>query len=262
MPQRESAICLRTTDYSETSQVVVFLTRGAGVVRLLAKGAKRPKSKSGGAIDLLAEGEVVFIAPRGESLGTLTEFAETVSRSALRRDTSRLNAALYMIELVGQMLPEADPHPGVFDLLHSALARAGESDASIAAVLAYFQWRLLRHVGLLGALTGCVACGLADVGKQVGGGREVYFSSTLGGLLCGACEGAAVEKFRIGGPALAGLAALAAAESGKKVVLPGKQADGVNRVLAYHIRQQLGKSLRMARHVIPPSSSAAAKSRR
>ncbi|GAG45812.1 unnamed protein product, partial [marine sediment metagenome] len=55
MRHRQPAICLRASDYSETSQVVAFLTRAEGVVRLLAKGAKRAKSKSGGALDLLSE---------------------------------------------------------------------------------------------------------------------------------------------------------------------------------------------------------------
>jgi len=91
-------ICLRTVDYSETSQVVSFLTRNTGIVNLLAKGTKRPKSKSGGAIDLLAEGEMLFSRKNPEILGLLMEFSETVSRTPLRRDARRLNVSLYMIE--------------------------------------------------------------------------------------------------------------------------------------------------------------------
>ena len=248
MQQRESAICLRTTDYSETSQVVHFLTRGWGVVRLLAKGAKRKKSKSGGAIDLMAEGDLVFIASSRQTLSTLVEFTETVSHGDLRTDPGRLNAGLYMIELVGEMLPEADPHPEVFDLLHNGLARLGQADAPIAAVLAYFQWRTLRHVGLLGELDQCVCCGGSVV--DAGGGRavDVHFSATAGGLVCGACEPTLSEKYRLDGAATAGLAALAAAQAGAKVALPDKQANGVNRMLAYHVAHQLGRPLRMARY--------------
>ena len=77
MRQRAQAICLRATDYSETSQVVAFLTREAGVVRMIAKGTKRAKSKSGGAIDLMSEGEVVYTPSRSGGLGTLVEFVET-----------------------------------------------------------------------------------------------------------------------------------------------------------------------------------------
>jgi len=250
MRQREPAICLHASDYSETSQVVHFFTRGAGVVRLLGKGTKRPKSKSGGAIDLLSEGELVFSTSRREGLGTLMEFSETTSRSALRKDRGRLNAALYMVELVGQMLAQGDPHPEVFDLLHSGLDRLACPDAPVSAVLAYFQWRLMRLVGLMGELTSCVMCGGGALGASGSARTEAYFSSTQGGLLCGGCESTVTEKLRLDGAALAGLAALAAAAGGAKVQMPEKHARCVNRMLAYHVRQQLGKALKMARHAI------------
>ena len=250
MRQRERAICLRTTDYSETSQVLHFLTRGAGAVRVLGKGTKRPKSKSGGAIDLLSEGQLVFVSPPRDALGVLVEFSETVSRPALRKEAGRLNAALYAIELVAEMLPAGDPHPEVFDLLHNALSRLAQPDAPTGAVLAYFQWRLLRHAGLMGDLTKCVGCGGFVQGATGSVGADVYFSSRQGGLLCGGCEAAATEKYRLDGAVLAGLAALAAAAGGAKVHLPARQAQGVNRMLAYHAQQQLGKRLKMARHAI------------
>ena len=244
MSTTDSAICIRATDYSETSQVLTLLTRSGGVVRLLAKGSKRPRSKSGGAIDLLAEGKCVFTVPRGESLGTLIEFVESASRSALRDKLDRLNIALYMLEVCGALLAEGDPHPEVFDLLHNALDRLGKADASHQAVLAYFQWRVIGHVGLLGELGLCVSCG-----RKVGT-RDVYFSSSLGGLLCRNCEPAATEKYHAGSAALSGLAALAAAEAGKKPTLPPKQADAANALLAYHIQYQLGKRLKTARGAI------------
>jgi DNA repair protein RecO (recombination protein O) len=247
MKHREPAICVRTSDYSETSQVVCFLTRGAGLVRLLAKGSKRPKSKSGGAMDLLSEGELIYIPARA-GLGTLVELSETVSHTPLRSDSARLNTALYMVELAGEMLAESDPHPEVFDLLHNSLLRLADADAPLGAVLAYFQWRLLKRVGLLGDLRQCVACGRAVSGS---GGGDLYFSSIQGGILCGDCEGAAAEKYRLDGLTLAGLAALAAAEAGAKVALPDKQALAANRLLTYHAGGQLGKPLKMARYAIP-----------
>jgi DNA repair protein RecO (recombination protein O) len=220
------------------------LARDNGVVRLIAKGSKRPKSKSGGAIDLLAEGRCVFTVGKGESLGILIEFVETTSRSALRSRLERLNAALYMLEVCGAMLGEGDPHPEVFDLLHSALEKLGQENSSSQAVLAYFQWRLIRHIGLMGELGTCVSCG-SKIGMQ-----NVYFSSSLGGLLCRDCEPGATEKYHVSSAALSGLAALAAAEAGKKPTLPPKQADAANILLAYHIQYQLGRRLKTARGAI------------
>ena len=252
MRRREDAICLRTTDYSETSQVAHFLTPGSGQVRVIAKGVKRKKSSAGGALDLFSEGELVFVPGSPGKLGTLVEFSETVSHSPLRKEASRLNAALYMLELARELIAESDPHPAVFELLHNGLVRLGQADAPIPAVLAYYQWRLLRHVGLMGEMTDCVSCGRAVAGGGGQRGREIFFSSTLGGLLCDTCEGGEVEKRRISGEALAGLRVLAEARPGRKAALPDGQALEVNRLLAYHISRQIGKPLRMAPHAIGP----------
>jgi len=252
MATRDSAICLKASDYSETSQVIWFLARRSGVVRLIAKGAKRPKSKSGGRIDLLSEGDLVFAGTGAGSLGTLMEFSETDGHLGLRHDAARLYAGQYMLELVAEMLPEADPHPEVFDLLHNGLARLACPDAPVAAVLAYFQWRLLKHAGLLGDLRACAVCG-----RDVPAGRRevVHFSSRQGGLICRDCEAAVAEKIRLEGAALPGLAALQAARaartSGRKITMPDEQAHAVNRLLAYHIAEQLGKPLKLARYAMP-----------
>ncbi len=250
MRYREPAICIRATDYSETSQVVTFFTRGVGTARLLAKGTKRPRSKSGGAIDLLSEGDLVFTTSGREGLGTLIEFSETVSHTPLRREAARLHAALYMIELTGELMPEAAPHVEAFDLLHKGLARLDEPGSPTAAVLAYFQWRMLRHAGLLGALRACATCGASIKPASAREARRVWFSSREGGLLCPTCEGAAVEKIRLDAETLAGLEALQAAAAGRKVALPDPQAHAVNRLLAYHVREQLGKVLKLARYAI------------
>ena len=44
MQIKDLAICLRTVNYSETSQVVTLLTREYGKIALMAKGSRRVKS--------------------------------------------------------------------------------------------------------------------------------------------------------------------------------------------------------------------------
>jgi len=238
-------------DFSETSQVVHFLTRQGGVVKLLAKGSKRAKSKTGGAIDLLSEGDLLYSSAGTGTLGTLMEFTEMAAHNDLRKNAAALNAALYMMELAGMMLAEADPHPEVFDLLHSGLARLARPAAAVEQILAYFQWRLLKHVGLLGELNACVACG-AELGEgsSTAARTGIFFSSRNGGFLCPACSGQATDKYPVQPGTLEGLAALAAAGAGKRVNLSVGQANAVNRLLLYHISQQLGKTPRMAKHAL------------
>ena len=213
-----------------------------------AKGSKRPKSKSGGALDLLSEGEMVFSQPASGAMGTLFEFTETVSHLPLRTDAARLDTGLYMIEFVGLLLGEGDPHPEAFDLLHNALGRLGDADAPLAAVLAYFQWRMLTHAGLLGQLSNCVECNAGLWGDSSGG--TVFFSSVRGGLLCVSCGCSTDEKTNVSPSAISGLAGLQAARGRAGVSLSDDEVRGVNRLLSYHASYQLGKPLRMARYVI------------
>ncbi len=219
-------------------------------MHLLAKGSKRPKSKAGGAIDILSEGDLVFSSSGRNKLDPLIEFSETVSHLPLRNNTQKLNTALYMVELVSLMLAERDPFPKVFDLLHRILERLKQPEAPVEAVLAYFQWRLLRNVGLLGELKACVSCQTLLAGNDKASRRDLHFSSSKGGLLCGACEVATTEKYRVDDATMAGLAAIAAAQAGAKVTLPAQQSKSVNCLLAYHISQQIGKKPKMAKYVI------------
>ncbi|MHC4100282.1 MAG: DNA repair protein RecO, partial [Planctomycetota bacterium] len=52
-PVTDNAICIRRWDYSETSLTVSLFLRNHGVVRGMAKGAKRARGSFEGGIDLL-----------------------------------------------------------------------------------------------------------------------------------------------------------------------------------------------------------------
>ena len=211
MRYRDAAICIRAYDYSETSQVLGFLTRENGVLRVMAKGTKRPKGKSGGAVDLMAQGDLSYTQKNLDALAILVEFSESVSRRAIRRNARRLNAGLFCVELTGLLLAEGDPHPEVYDLLNKTLDRLAHDDAPIPAVLAWFQWRLLRFVGLLGGMDHCVSCGLEVA--EFAARKDAGFSSQLGGLLCDGCSAQAKDLTHLSPAALAGFGALAAAEA-------------------------------------------------
>ncbi|MEY3021187.1 MAG: hypothetical protein RIS86_383, partial [Planctomycetota bacterium] len=68
----DQAICIRQWDWSETSQTVSLFCRAHGVLRGLAKGARRERGSFSGGIDLLARGEVVAVTKPDRELQTLT----------------------------------------------------------------------------------------------------------------------------------------------------------------------------------------------
>jgi len=68
----DDAIALRHWEYSETSQTVALFTRTHGLLRAMAKGAKREKSNFSGGIETLTRGRAVAIVKQTTDLATLT----------------------------------------------------------------------------------------------------------------------------------------------------------------------------------------------
>jgi DNA repair protein RecO (recombination protein O) len=71
---KDTAICIRAIDYSETSQILTFFTRDTGKIGAIAKGSKRPKSSFGGPFEIFSYGRIVFAESNKDKLSTLTEF--------------------------------------------------------------------------------------------------------------------------------------------------------------------------------------------
>lgn len=193
---KDQAVALRRLDYSETSQVLLFLTREHGPRRLLAKGIKRgTRQRFAAGIDLLERGEVVFaVRATGESgLGNLMEWRQIDLYAGLRSDLDRLYAAQYAAEVTAAMVEEADPHPGLFDALISlleALAAGGDP----LPLLAGYQAALLTVLGFWPDLTRCVRCD-----RPAPPGRAGYFSAHQGGLICRDCIHRVAEKCKVSG---------------------------------------------------------------
>src|SRR5215210_7237392 len=93
------AIVLHVFDYLESSRILRLSTRDAGVQSVLARGARRPKSRFGGALDLFAEGVAQIHTKPGRDLQTLAGFDVERSRPALAADLGRFTGAATIAEL-------------------------------------------------------------------------------------------------------------------------------------------------------------------
>lgn len=247
MLTKDRAVCLRATDYSETSQVVTLFARQSGKVRAIAKGAKRPKSAFDGPIEVLSLGEVVFSGTHKDALATLTEFQQQPSRGGLRRSLFALHGALFAAELLDLLTDDLDPHPALFDHLAQFLQDMdnqqliGERrDVMIRLIL--FQLVLLGEAGVHPVLKACANCKRPLTAEW----REGYFSSAANGLICRDCEMSFPDKVRLRIKAvntLADLKQIAQADE--------KTLDEIERLMIRHFTHILGRSPKLAKHVLP-----------
>lgn len=180
------AIVLHAFNYLESSRIVRLITRDAGLQSVLARGARRPRTRFGTALDLFAEGTAHFSARGGRELHTLTAFEITRTRPGLAASMERFTAAAAIAELALRFGSD-EPHPGVFDVIASALDSLAVVDSQHAAERALAgSWAIVAALGFAPVLEQCATCDGA-----IPGGSAAAFSPVAGGLLCAGCAAGA-----------------------------------------------------------------------
>ncbi len=256
---KDTAICIRAVDYSETSQIVTFFARAAGKISAIAKGAKRPKSAFDGPLEIFSYGKIVFSDSNKEKLATLTEFESAYGGAGftgLSNNLITMNCCLFSAELLNKFTHDYDPHPQLFDDFLQFLQNAQENKDKhqMLALLILFQLGLLKEVGLQPILSYCVNCktkyaSLACPERSRREGRktrdEFYFSSSANGLICRDCEASFPDKLRLTQTAANCLSNLKLiAESPEKTLIE------IETVLVHHFTELLGRKPKMAKYIL------------
>lgn len=142
----DQAICIRHWDWSETSQTVSLFSREHGLIRGVAKGAKREKSTFSGGIELMTRGEVVASLKNSDTLSTLTSWNLVETFSSSRGSLHGFYGGMAMLDIVQHSMGVADPHPAFFDALVAGLRALAEPSVQRQAVLGVV-WNALLQTG-------------------------------------------------------------------------------------------------------------------
>jgi len=181
MHERSEGVVLRAVDYSETSRIVTFLTPSRGQLACMVKGARRPRSATGPALDSFNRVEIVYHWKESRSVQTLTEASLLNGFGAIKADFDKSLYASFTLELAYKLSGE-----GVgSEEMYSALVRNFEDlsrwtgESRIHA--AWQTLRLLEASGVAPAVGSCVECGAA---VPPGGCKF----SMKGGVVCKDCS--------------------------------------------------------------------------
>lgn len=223
------AVVLQAFPYSETSKILRLLTSQHGVQSVIAKGARRPKSRYGGILEPFTDGRATFYMKENRDLHTLQDFELDRPRQRLGRDLVRFGAASLLAEIVlrtasGQESPE------VFHAVRSALGDLETVPSrQVEAVALAHTWTLIIALGFGPALDHCVHCS-----ARLPADRDLFFDYTAGGSLCGECGGGGGAGRVLPARARADLLALA---GGHVVELDRTEAHWqlLARFIAYHL---------------------------
>lgn len=174
------AVVVGALRYGETSRIVRLATRDLGVQSAIAKGALRPKSRFGAALQLLAEGTAHLLPGRGE-LATLIAFDVQDVHAGLARSMAAFHSAAALAELTARFVPGGAQEEPWRELTQGI--RLLESAPPEAADLVGLTvlWRMIDALGVVPTLDRC-----ARDDRALPGG-DASLSYRDGGLLCAQC---------------------------------------------------------------------------
>ncbi len=272
MLTKDTAICIRATDFSETSQILTLFTRATGKISVIAKGSKRPKSAFDGPVEVFSHGKIVFSDSNKEKLATLTEFEQQPGFADLAGNLFAFNCCLFGAELVNSLTNEYDPHPELFDGFLQFLQNINKirdtlhESRETLALLILFQLSLLREIGLQPILNACVNCKTSFEHRNSNIEHPVYFSSSANGLICRDCEASFPDKIRLtknaancllvlskpvlGAPVLSNVEVVEGANAKLIAEAQEKTLNEIEKILIHHFTEILHRQPKMAKYIL------------
>lgn len=178
-----NGIVLRTTDYRESDRILNVLTKERGLISVTARGCRKPGSKLSAFAAQFSYGEME-VSERAGKL-QLSSAALLESFYSIRESYEQLTSAVHVVTAAERISEKENPNDALFLLVYHTLSviSYGENEPKDMELL--FLAKLLKLEGVAPVLTRCVRCG-RDLTRE----KEIHFSNSFGGALCGGCGSA------------------------------------------------------------------------
>jgi len=158
MPTEQSeAIVLRTTSVGEQDKLAVLFCRDKGIVRGVAKGARKFGNRFGSSLEPLSVVRVFYHEKERRDLVTISDCDLLESFFEVQADPKTAFLLGYFAELVEEFSPARAKEDALYRLLLAVL-RCLKEGADRGFLAAYFEAWILRINGFLPDLGTCRKC--------------------------------------------------------------------------------------------------------
>jgi DNA repair protein RecO (recombination protein O) len=174
------ALVIGSMRYGEADRILTLYTRDRGRISAIAKGIRRPKSKTGGRLEPFSLVRASFHSGRG-SLYTVAGVDTLRTFQGVRDRLFRMEEGARLLSAVRRLFPGEESSLSAFNLLVRGVARLAEApdEAAAANIVLATRLKLLVLMGYSPEMHRCAVCGVE--------GPFCGFSPCLGGVLCESC---------------------------------------------------------------------------
>lgn len=179
---KSEAIVVATSKWRESSKIVQLFTRDYGYLRVVAKGAFRPKSPFRGVLETLNHIEIVMTYKASRQIQTATSATLLNSFFHIREDLEKTAIGFSQLELLKKLFPLHEPVSGFFQYIVDLLSAMNTKEKGMPAVfLWHFLLQMSETLGFEWQLNYCLKC------QQPPEKFPLVLDLENGGFFCGNC---------------------------------------------------------------------------
>lgn len=181
--QSSEAIVLNRIPLGDTSLLVTVYARSFGKVKLVARGARRPKSRMASSLQPFCVITVSYNRRENRELQHLSKVEPGPFFRHIGEDLTRVGYASAVCELVNRLVLGEEPGEELFRLIIRTLEAIDGLSAEACELLFWrFQLEFADIYGTGPEFSTCMGCG------KYPEEASVRFSPSLGGVLCRDCQ--------------------------------------------------------------------------
>lgn len=182
------AINLKSYNLSDDDKIILMYSKDKGLIKGVAKGCKKPKSKLGARMDCLIANTLMLY--KGRNLDTICEARAINTFRQTRTDLDKLFNSAYISEIVGNFGLENDSaSEEIYNLLYKALEKISNAKdkKEILISVIKFQLKFMQISGFGIEFDTCLCCSKIILNENM------YFSPQTGGVVCKNCKTSGVK---------------------------------------------------------------------
>jgi DNA repair protein RecO (recombination protein O) len=153
-----SGLVLKTFSLAEADKIVVFLTPDFGLIRGVAKGAKRLKSRFGGGLEPFSEVSLSIFQKEERELVSIRGIELQKSYFEVISNPLFLQNFSYLAELLLEFVPANEPNERIYRMTKVCLETASQNPENLESTTLYFELWLLKLGGYLPSWDFCENC--------------------------------------------------------------------------------------------------------
>lgn len=151
-------LILKSYNLGDADKIIVLLTQNEGLVRGVAKGAKRLKSRFGGSLEPFSIIDIVYFQKEERELVSIRQIELVKSYFEKASEPEFLQKFAYLTELLNEFAPPSDPNERLYRMAKVCLETAADSPENLESIALYFELWILRLGGYLPDWQKCDVC--------------------------------------------------------------------------------------------------------